>query len=641
VTPFLLGLRLAAAGGRLRAGLVVAGNAVGVVVLLVAASVPGALSDRLSQDDRRLVAVVVLFLLLPVVSLLASVTRLSAAVRDRRLAALRLLGLGAGGTRAVAAGEAVGLSLAGVVVGVATFLVVAGPAVRAGDFAWQSWFDGRVLLPPPLGWLGAVVGVPLLSLVVALAPVHALTRSALQVRRQGSARRPGAWRMVPLAVGLLVLAWGVTRQPGLDRPIPGDEVALFFAGTALTAVSIPLVVPVLVRLVADAGVRWGRSPAALVAARGLQQEPAATTRLVASLLVALFAVAGGRCVLTAFETTPQYVRAERAATTGPQRAYLAAPPGGTLALAAVRAVPGVRAAYPRFSVGTRCSARDQVTFPGGLPTGTTTCGRAFVGTCADLAAEEPGVVGCRDDRPAWLEHGYGTVERTSSTVLAALDAEGGRSGSLALPVDPAPLRVLPPGDDPSYAEVYDLFVPRATPGLTAVLSPPQSWTAVLDGGPRPLAALTAALAGSGVDVQPAEDGRDRRLVDGYRAILYAVAVVVLAVGLTALLVTGIDRAMERRRHLAGLAVLGVPAGVVRRSQLLAALAPLAVGLPLAGGAGLLAGATYLSLGSVRRATPWEDVSLLIAAALAAAVLVAAATVTGLGGRVRPADLRRE
>jgi hypothetical protein len=160
----------------------------------------------------------------------------------------------------------------------------------------------------------------------------------------------------------------------------------------------------------------------------------------------------------------------------------------------------------------------------------------------------------------------------------------------------------------------------------------------LEGGDAPVRALAAAVPDN-VIVYP-DDRTDLQTVQGYRSVLYAVAGVVLILGLLALLISGIDRAVERR-HLAALTLLGVPARVVRRSQLLQAAAPLVVGLPLAGGSGLLAGAAYLNLIGARAATPWPAIVALVLGALAAGALVAAATVAGLGGRVQPQDLRQE
>jgi len=87
----------------------------------------------------------------------------------------------------------------------------------------------------------------------------------------------------------------------------------------------------------------------------------------------------------------------------------------------------------------------------------------------------------------------------------------------------------------------------------------------MDGGDAPVAVLTAALP-PGIAVT-AEDRAPLDTVTGYRDVLYGAGAVVLLLGLASLLISGIDRAMERRRHLAALTLLGVPQRVVRGSQL--------------------------------------------------------------------------
>lgn len=644
MTELALALRLCLAGGLLRALLVSAGSAAGVVVLLLATAVPGTLPNDLSADDRRFAVCLLLFLLLPVVSLLASTTRLAAAVRDRRLAALRLLGMTARRTRLVAGYEATALSLVGAAAGSVVFLAVR-PLLQSADEAWQAWFGGRPLTPPSTGWLLALVGVPLLALVVSVAPVQRSTRSALAVRRQGPARRPGWWRLMPLAAGVALLAWTALQHQTPDSNPPPRLVVPFLVGAALTALALPLVVPIAVRLVADAGVRVLRSPGGLIAARRLQQEPARTTRLVAALLVALFVVAGGRCVLVAFEQTPQYQRAQLAATTGPQSAQLDLPPGRALDAERVRSTPGVRALAPVRQAEVLCTAEQVRTFGGG---GSGICGEAFVGTCAQLAAFAAQVTGCRDDRPAWLDPGYGTPSDLAATSVTVRPPPRYGPDGQALPIPDTTLEVTgiggavsvsPEARDPNWAPQQQLFLPLDTPGLAAILPVPQTWAAVLDGGDAPVRRLEQA-AGPGVQVFAGEDRAELRRVDGYRALLWAVAGVVLSVGLAALLIAGVDQAVERRRHLAALTVLGVPARVLRRSQLLQAAAPLIVGLPVAGGTGLLAGASYLNLVGSRAVTPWPAVTALAVGAVAAGLVVAAATVAGLGGRTRASDLRQ-
>lgn len=643
MTDAALAWRFAVAGGLGRAGLVVAGNAVGAAVVLLALAVPSALGGTLTRDDERFVSVVVVFLLMPVACLLASVARLSSSTRDRRLAALRLLGATARRTRRIAALEAAVLSLVGAAAGALLFAFVLRPVAERIDGGWRAWFAAG-LAPPGRGWAIALIGVPVLSMAVSVVPVRTTARSALSVRRQGPAAAPRRWRLVPLVVGVVLLAWAVGYDQRPDVNPRARLLVPFFAGAVLTGLALPLVVPNAVRLIGNAAVRWGRSPSVLLAGRRLQQEPAGTTRLVAALLVAVFVVGGGRCVLSQFETVPQYKRAALADSTGPQLVQVLLGPGSDVDLDALRGVKGVREVVPARRAGTACTPDD----PRGAELGGAPCAEAFIGTCAQLAAFSHGLSGCRDDRASWIDRGHGwpgdELPEEVRLIPEPLYGPDGRQ----LPPPPMPpvtiedvgvLQAPVRSADPNWGPPTQLFVPASAPGIRALLGEPNQLYAVLDGGPAPLKRLQDAVPPGAV--VHGEDLTDLVRYRGYEAVLFAVSAVVVAVGLLALLVSGIDQATARRRHLASLSVLGVPGRVIRRSQLLQAGAPLAVGLPLAGVTGLLAGAAFLNLVGARSTTPWPAVAALVVAAVAASLLVAAATVAGLGGRVRASDLRKE
>lgn len=645
MTEFALGLRLALSGGRGRAALVVFSNLLGVVVLLLAAAVPGALPVVLSVEDQRFSAVVVLFLTLPVVTLLVSTTRLSAATRDRRLAALRLLGASAGRTRLVAASEALVLSLTGVVGGLFTYAFAVRPLVQAVDQLWRSWFDGRPLAPGALGWLAVAAGVPGLSVLVALAPVRSTSAAALSVRRQAAPASPQYWRLLPLAVGVGLLAWSAGR-PSMPSGDPSlAHARVFFVGVALTAVSLPLVVPVGVRLLGDAASRWGRSAPTTLAGRRLQQEPGTTTRLLAALLAALFLVAGGRCVLITFETTPQYLRAARASSTGPQIVELDTRATPSWDVASVRELPAVRAIVASSQVGAACTEDD---LAGQAPSSfrPRACHDAFVGSCDELQEFAAATLMCRDE-PAWLSLDPQQPDRLRGTDVVLvpqnmLDPEGEQPTLLdkglrlgRLPVLDIPMSTA----DPNWVPRQRLFVPSDTPGLEPLLTAPGLWLVALQGGPAAVRSLEEALPPQ-VQVYP-EDMTDLSTVDGYRAVLHAVTGIVLLLGLASLVVHSVDQAVERRRHLAALTLLGVPSRVVRRSQLLQVGAPLLVGFPIAGALGLLSGVAYLNLIGMRAITPLTSVVILILGALCASAVVVLASIVGLGGRVRAQDLRQE
>ncbi len=172
-------------------------------------------------------------------------------------------------------------------------------------------------LPTRTGLL-ICLAVPAVSVLVSLAPMRAIAHGHAGVRRQAVVRRPSPWRLVPAALGALLLTRTALWNVPPDTDVPASYAVWFVAGALLAGLGLPFAVPVVVRLLGDAGARWSPTPAVGVAARRLQLEATATTRAVAGVLAALFVTAGALCVLTAFERTPQYVRAQHAATVGPQ-----------------------------------------------------------------------------------------------------------------------------------------------------------------------------------------------------------------------------------------------------------------------------------------------------------------------------------
>lgn len=620
-----LGLRLAVAGGRAgrrRAALAVAGAAIAVVVLLLAVAVArlvpadqGPCGGAFSCSQRTQ-ATVLVFLATPVVVLLATVARLSASIRDRRLAALRLLGTSARATRIVAAVETGALAVAGTAVGVPAFLLVR-QVLRGVDLAGLTHFGAR-LDPGLIGLLAVGFAVPLMAMVVSLAPTRRVTAAPLSLRRGAPGKRPGIWRLVPFAVGLALLAYVISRTSSrLDQRSP----APFLAGAALAALGLPLAVPVAVRLGADLLAGHARGVSVRLGARRLQLEPAASTRVVAALLTGLLLAVGAQGVVVAFERTPQYVDALRSETTGPQ--YLQVATGRPAGRASLLAVPGIRLAVP---VRSASSPQEPMV-------------SAYLGNCADLRALMPGVRQCDETAPAWLDR---NTPRPVGTLSLVLDQATGRVPFTV----PAPARTWPVdqyANQASGAQWFPLFVPLTTPGLPPTAMQVNTWWVVADGGAGPRNRLAQALhtADPQARVESGSDLTTLDLVRRLRAILWAATALVLLVGFLALAIAAVDRAAERRRAVVGLHVLGVPARVVRRSHLVQALLPIAVGVPVAGAAGLLAARAYLGFGAEAAYTPWASSLALTAGALLTGVLLALATLPLVGRRVSAEHLRRE
>jgi hypothetical protein len=169
--------------------------------------------DRWGYDSRTepldpvLMTLVVLgcvMLLMPVAVFIATAVRFGGERRDRRLAALRLVGADTRMTRRIAAGEALAGALVGLAVGAGVFLAVrrlAGTVTLWGVGA----YPGDVRPSVPLTLLVAVA-VPVCAVAVALLALRGVAIEPLGVVRRGTPRRRRlGWRLAVPAVGLLML----------------------------------------------------------------------------------------------------------------------------------------------------------------------------------------------------------------------------------------------------------------------------------------------------------------------------------------------------------------------------------------------------------------------------------------------------
>jgi hypothetical protein len=155
-------------------------------------------------------------LLLPVLILIATASRLSAARREERFAAMRLVGATPRQISVVSAVEAVVAAVAGVAVGFALFFVFrpllyhvpfTGAPLAQGDLSLH-WID--IVL--------AVIGVPVAAVVSARLALRRVQISPLGVSRRASSRPPRIVRIIPLLAGIAVLAYfDAAGKPGSRR----------------------------------------------------------------------------------------------------------------------------------------------------------------------------------------------------------------------------------------------------------------------------------------------------------------------------------------------------------------------------------------------------------------------------------------
>lgn len=642
-----LGVALAFAGRAavIRSLSTVIGAMLAALVMLTVFAVAGSQVWALSgyygeQNALNLLGAVVAATLLPVIVLLSVVSRLSASIRDRRLAALRLMGMSAGQTRVVAAVEVAVMSTVGTVLGALLFLAVrasTGSVSFAGHIDPQDGVPTGLPQVPPhlisggastfdqLVWVVVLVGIPLLTVAVSAAPTRRVTRTPLQLARQAETGGPTLLRLVPLLAGIGVLVWAL-RWPQTGPEADTAEFRIAMAGIALTGLGLILAVPVLVRRLADVVARLSGRPAALVAARRTQLEPASTTRLAAGLLIGLYVAAGAQGVIAAFEDTPQYKSAYRDLVTGPQVLSYAAEgrSARSVDLGAAVARAGLGRAYPSATLYSRGAYSATIT------------------TCSALRAELPGLEQCSDAEPAWIYPP--AVEGPPPDTLHLSPWQGERRTTRPQLALPAPTAVLDWDTSYNTSVGGGVFVPSSFPGADEMLADaPLTWLVVTRPGTEARSAVDRFIAAKHPSIylsswsDPVELANANRM----RNIAWTVSGVVLFVGLAAFVIAAVDRSLERRREVAALHMLGAPRSLSWSSQLLQVVIPVGFGVPAAIGLGLLSGAALLSLAAARESVPFDTVAGAGAIATLAAVAAAVASTLGIPRRVSPELLRRE
>jgi len=235
--------------------------------------------------------VVALALLTPVLIFIATATRLAAARREQRFAAMRLAGARPRQISVVAAVESTVAATAGVAAGFGLFFVLRVP-LSAVPFTGEPFFPAELSLSLP-DILAVAIGVPVAVALVARLALRRVNISPLGVTRRVTPQPPTAWRVLPLLAGLAELGFFVVH--GRPASVPGQIQALV-PGCLLIVIGLVVAGPWLTMTGARTMARRASRPAALIAARRLADDPRAAFRAVSGLVLALFittvAVAG-------------------------------------------------------------------------------------------------------------------------------------------------------------------------------------------------------------------------------------------------------------------------------------------------------------------------------------------------------------
>ncbi|MGI5238082.1 FtsX-like permease family protein [Dactylosporangium sp. CA-139066] len=351
-------------------------------------------------------------LLFPVLIFIGTATRLSAARREQRFAAMRLVGATPRQVTMLAAVESAAAAVAGTAAGFALL-----PALQAAMAQYP--ITGLRPFPEDLspGWpamLLVAVGIPLAAAAASRLAMRRVRISPLGVARRVSPKPPSAWRLIPVLAGLAELAYFIGRTPHSSN----GQVAAFLPGFLVIMAGLVIAGPWLTMVGARLLAGRARRLPTLVAARRLADNPQAAFRAISGVVLGVFVVSVATGVITTLVERRTVHDDPLSEVTMLQQF---GNEGGRLpdgAVDRVRATPGVTFAVP---VHRNPDARRA-----GVPSSLITCSELAsipqYGRCApgaETAAIWYDLVGTRHD---WPDTGESTVWPTSPLTAAQVAA---------------------------------------------------------------------------------------------------------------------------------------------------------------------------------------------------------------------------
>ncbi|WP_069462919.1 FtsX-like permease family protein, partial [Actinacidiphila rubida] len=539
-----------------------------------------------------LLVVMLVVLLLPVAVFVATAVRLGGERRDRRLAALRLVGADNRMTRRIAAGEALFGSLLGLLVGgglffagrqLATHVTIRGISAYPADMTPDAALAVIVAVAVPL----AAVGVTMLSLRgTAIEPLGVVRQSVGRGRRVW-------WRLVIPAVGLLLAPlFGKVQGDGkLNMYQVATGAVLMLVG--VTAV-LPWVVEQVVRRLGGGPVAWQ------LATRRLQLNSNAAARLVSGVTVA---VAGAIALQMLFAgVDDEFVFSTGADPARAQAVVSAEVDSGAQArdfTHRIAATKGVQHAYGY--VDSAVTQPDAASVRDGdfayLPVAVGDC--ATLGQMASLHGCAPGSVflvppadGAGDTQAA----------RTYLRPGGRLDLNGppreAYTGTPRLWTIPRDARTAQSRPDPSGSLGWGLFATPEALDTSRLTSETATVMVALDPHDPDAAEYvrnTAAKLGIGVDVLHVGTTTTKSGYAQLRRGLFAGAALTMALIGASLLVMMLEQLRDRKKLLAVLVAFGTRRGALAWSVLWQTAIPVVLGLVLACAGGLALGAALLGM----------------------------------------------
>ncbi|MBZ4318483.1 ABC transporter permease [Streptomyces sp. SCA2-4] len=570
-------------------------------------------------------------LLTPVAVFIGTSVRFGGAGRDRRLAALRLIGADLRMVRRIAAGEALTGAVLGLGVGAAVFLALREYA-RDLTIRDTGIFPSDVM---PTPWMLAliVVAVPACAVGVTLFTLRGVAVEPLGVVRGTAPRRRRLWwRLLVPALGAVLLTPALGRASGRLPGMPGLPVDTWqvATGAALLLLGVTALLPWGVEAFV-ARLRGG-PPSWQLAVRRLQLKSGPAARAVSGITVAVAGAIAVQMVFTGvrgeFDTSPEAL-ATHSQLTG---SYAVGSPRQVHDwVDRLRRTEGVRAASGHVE---RYVGKD------GAPNTVTS---VLVGDCATLA-ELADIGSCRDG-DVFLgrsdDPGHADAFGPGTKVVAEPYTEGpARPYRWTVPESARVVRTRPgpTGEHPDGV--------LATPGAVDAAALPDARTRLSvrtePGDPDAIERVRNTAAG--IDPALRIDRRGGVVKDDnyplvHRGLLLGAGGMLALIG-AGLLVTTLEQLRERRRMLAALVAVGTPRRTLAWSVLWQTAIPVLLGMAIAVAGGLGLGWAVLRLTGARGADWWAFLPVA-GAGVGLIGLVTLATLPVLLRMTRPEGLRTE
>lgn len=476
-------------------------------------------------------------LLFPLLIFVGTATRLNAARREQRFAAMRLVGATPKQISVVAAVEATTAAVVGTAVGFGLFYAFRGPMAGI-PFTGMPFFPSDMSLGV-LDALLVALGVPAGAAVAAQVSLRRVRISPLGVTRRVTPRAPRAYRLIPILLGVAVLFFAIGFRP----PTSDGQAAVFLPGLLLIMAGLILAGPWLTMVGARVMARFANRPATLIAARRLADNPKAGFRAISGIMLALFVTSVAVGVITTIVANrgPAPVGSTEA---GQVSLYLPedAPATPDSLFTDLRSITGVRSAF---------AVRENPDW---------------------MSASEPGLIACAE-----IPSAYGRCAEGATVAEVA-------TGLIPFRESASSTRVWPAASVP-LGELQQL------PVMSIVVDTDGSAATI----ERSRTVLETALPAFRVapNVPGDFESEFANTLRGWEQLANVVIIASLALGGCSLAVSVIGGLTERRRPFSLLRLSGAPVRVLRRVIALESAIPMLAVAAVAIGMGLLAAHLFL------------------------------------------------